>query len=90
MLLRDCTTIKSGKRLPKGQTLQKEPNSHPYIRVKDMKSRYVYLNEDFEYVPEHIFPSIRRYISYAKSLSSLLLYLTIIPSTYMVDKSVNT
>ena len=61
MLLKDCTTIKGGKRLPKGQTLQNTANSHPYIRVKDMHSRYVKLDSTYEYVPDIVFPSISRY-----------------------------
>ena len=62
MLLKDCSKIKGGKRLPKGQTLQVQKNSHPYIRVKDMQGRYVLLNENYEYVPDHVFSSIGRYI----------------------------
>ena len=61
MLLKDCATIKGGKRLPKGQTLQNVANDHPYIRVKDMQGRYVVLDSSYEYVPDSVFPSISRY-----------------------------
>lgn len=61
MLLKNCTTIKGGKRLPKGQALQNIANAHPYIRVKDMHGRYVKLDSTYEYVPDSIFPSISRY-----------------------------
>lgn len=53
--------IKGGKRLPKGAQLQSEPNSHPYIRVRDMGDKYI-PEHGLEYVPDDVFPSISRYI----------------------------
>ncbi|KAE9536702.1 hypothetical protein A1D25_03235 [Ursidibacter arcticus] len=59
--LKDIVKIKGGKRLPKGENLQTVPNSHPYIRVRDMKGKFIILNE-LEYVPDHIFNKIKNYI----------------------------
>ena len=53
--------IRGGKRLPAGRDLQQVPNSHPYIRVRDVGSRLL-PSEGLEYVPDDIFPSIARYI----------------------------
>ena len=47
--------------MPKGQFLQQTPNNHPYIRVKDMQHRFVFLDDTYEYVPDSIYPSISRY-----------------------------
>ncbi|MEF1336756.1 restriction endonuclease subunit S, partial [Vibrio rotiferianus] len=59
--LAELTDIKGGKRLPKGSQLQSEPNEHPYIRVRDMGSKYL-PEQGLEYVPDSIFPKIQRYI----------------------------
>ncbi|MCS1407103.1 MAG: hypothetical protein M2R45_00259 [Verrucomicrobia subdivision 3 bacterium] len=59
--LGSLVTIKGGKRLPKGHSLQEEPNSHPYIRVRDVRERLL-PESGLEYVPDAVFPSIRRYI----------------------------
>ncbi len=61
MKLKDIVKIKGGKRLPKGENLQTLPNSHPYIRVKDMKDKYIVLDE-LEYVPDDVFLKIKNYI----------------------------
>ena len=61
MKIKDIVKIKGGKRLPKGENLQTIPNQHPYIRVRDMKGKYISLNE-LEYVPDNVFPQIRNYI----------------------------
>ena len=87
MLLKDCATIKGGKRLPKGQTLQGEKNSHPYIRVKDMQKRYVSLSDDYEYVPNNIFPSISRYI--VNTGDVILSIVGTVGLVALVDKSLN-
>ncbi|EGQ8130981.1 restriction endonuclease subunit S [Vibrio parahaemolyticus] len=60
-ILGELVKIKGGKRLPKGAQLQSEPNSHPYIRVRDMGNKYIPQN-GLEYVPDDVFPSISRYI----------------------------
>ncbi|NOI25930.1 restriction endonuclease subunit S [Vibrio mediterranei] len=59
--LGELVNIKGGKRLPKGAQLQSEPNSHPYIRVRDMGDKYI-PEHGLEYVPDDVFPSISRYI----------------------------
>jgi len=58
--LGNIVSIKGGKRLPKDKQLQSTPNSHPYIRVRDMGCRYIPRN-GLEYVPDHVFPTIARY-----------------------------
>ncbi len=59
--LADIVKIKGGKRLPKGENLQVTLNAHPYIRVRDMKGKFIPTDE-LEYVPDHIFPKIKNYI----------------------------
>ena len=59
--LSNLVKIKGGKRLPAGKSLQQEPNSHPYIRVRDVGQREL-PRSGLEYVPDEIFPSISRYI----------------------------
>ena len=61
MKIKDIVKIKGGKRLPKGNNLQTMPNNHPYIRVRDMKGKYIQ-NNDLEYVPDAVFPLIKNYI----------------------------
>lgn len=59
--LSNLVKIKGGKRLPAGKSLQQEPNSHPYIRVRDVGQREL-PRSGLEYVPDETFPSISRYI----------------------------
>ncbi len=59
--LANLVTIKGGKRLPAGKSLQQEPNSHPYIRVRDVGHRDL-PRSGLEYVPDDLFPLISRYI----------------------------
>lgn len=61
--LGDVVDVKSGKRIPKGFSLIAVPNSHPYVRIVDMKVRKVSLTPDFQFVPDHVFPKISRYIT---------------------------
>ena len=61
--LGDVATVKGGKRLPKGTNLITTPNSHPYIRVRDLNNQSTLeLNDDFEYVDDETQKSISRYI----------------------------
>mgnify|MGYP001074401321 CR=1 FL=1 len=61
--IRDFADVKGGKRLPKGKQLITEPNSHPYIRIRDLgKSKVLELNSDYEYVDDETQKSIARYI----------------------------
>ncbi len=55
--------VKGGKRLPKGISLQIAPNTHPYIRIRDMgKSRVLELDATYEYVDDVTQKSIARYV----------------------------
>lgn len=61
--LGDVAGVKGGKRLPKGVNLVKEPNTHPYIRVRDLGSkRFLELDCTYEYVDDETQKSIARYI----------------------------
>ena len=59
----EIAEVKGGKRIPKGGKLIKEPNSHPYIRIRNLgKTKYMQLNTDYEYVDEETQQMIARYI----------------------------
>ncbi len=61
--IRDVADVKGGKRVPKGKQLLTTPNSHPYIRIRDLgKSKILELNSDYEYVDSLTQESIKRYI----------------------------
>ena len=61
--LEELASVKGGKRLPKGVNLIATPNSHPYIRVRDLNNSYTLeLNADFEYVDDETQKHIARYI----------------------------
>ena len=61
--LGELATIKGGKRLPKGVLLQSTPNSHPYIRIRDLgKTRILELDSTYEYVDDLTQKCIARYI----------------------------
>lgn len=59
--------VTSGKRLPLGSSLVDQPTRHPYIRVTDMRPGTVDLSE-IKYVPESVFPAIRRYRIYQSDI----------------------
>ncbi len=55
--------IKGGKRLPKGEALNNSNNGRPYIKVADMyKTKFIILNNKFEYVDDALQKVISRYI----------------------------
>ena len=55
--------VKGGKRLPKGVNLIDIPNTHPYIRVRDLNNvLFASLTPDYAYVDEETQKSISRYI----------------------------
>ncbi len=61
--LGDVADVKGGKRLPKGKQLITKPNSHPYIRVRDLgNKKVIQLNSEYEYVDDETQSSISRYI----------------------------
>lgn len=56
-------SVKGGKRLPKGRSLISIPNTHPYIRVRDLSNqRTLELNSSFEFVDDETQKQIARYI----------------------------
>lgn len=60
--IKDFADVKGGKRLPKGKQLIKEPNSHPYIKIRDLgKTKYLELTSDYEYVDDETQQLISRY-----------------------------
>lgn len=61
--LGEVATVKGGKRLPKGINLITKPNSHPYIRVRDLNGkRTLELDGSFEFVDDETQKAISRYI----------------------------
>lgn len=61
--IKEFADVKGGKRLPKGKQLIKEPNSHPYIRIRDLgKTKYLQLTSEYEYVDDETQQSIARYV----------------------------
>ena len=61
--LGELVKVKGGKRLPKGISLQTTPNTHPYIRIRDMgKKRVLELDATYEYVDDVTQKSIARYV----------------------------
>lgn len=56
-------SVKGGKRLPKGINLISTPNSHPYIRVRDLNNqRTLELNSHYEFVDNETQKQIERYV----------------------------
>ena len=61
--LGDVAAVKGGKRLPKGINLITKPNTHPYIRVRDLSGkRTLELDSSFEFVDDETQKTIARYI----------------------------
>ena len=61
--LGDVAAVKGGKRLHKGTNIITMPNSHPYIRVRDLNGRRTLeLNSSFEFVDDETQKTISRYI----------------------------
>ncbi len=80
--------IKGGKRLPKGTNLITEPNSHPYIRVRDLNNVvFASLSADNEYVDDKTQKTISRYIT---SVGDVLISIVgTIGLTAIVDKTLD-
>lgn len=80
--------IKGGKRLPKGANLMSIPNSHPYIRVRDLNDVvFASLSSNYEYVDDETQKTISRYITTADDV--LISIVGTIGLTAIVDKSLN-
>lgn len=60
-------SVTSGKRLPLGSSLVDQPTPYPYIRVTDMRPGTVDTSE-IKYVPESVFPAIKRYRIYQSDI----------------------
>ena len=55
--------VKGGKRLPKGVNLITDPNTHPYIRVRDLNNMvFTSLSKEYEYVDNETQKGISKYI----------------------------
>ena len=59
--------VKSGKRLPLGESLIDKQNKHPYIRITDMKMGGVVV-DDIKYVPMSVAPLISNYKIYVDDI----------------------
>ena len=80
--------IKGGKRLPKGVNLITKPNSHPYIRVRDLNNViFASLTADFEFVDDETQKSISRYITSKNDV--LISIVGTIGLTAIVDETLN-
>lgn len=55
--------VKGGKRIPQGETLQDEPNDHPYIKIVDMyQGKVVEIDDKIQYARNTYQPKIENYI----------------------------
>lgn len=80
--------VKGGKRLPKGVNLNSIPNSHPYIRVRDLNDVvFVSLSANYEYIDDETQKTISRYITTTDDV--LISIVGTIGLTAIVDKSLN-
>ena len=78
--------VKGGKRLPKGANLMSIPNSHPYIRVRDLNDVvFASLSTNYEYVDDETQKAISRYITTTDDV--LISIVGTIGLTAIVDKS---
>jgi len=59
--LDDFTTIKSGKRVPKGKKLSDNLTPYPYIRVTDFSDNGTVDTSDIKYITEDIYNQIKNY-----------------------------
>lgn len=61
--IEEVCKIKGGKRIPQGETLQSNKNSHPYIRILDMyQGRILNISKDMMYAKEKYWNKISSYI----------------------------
>ena len=86
--LSSLADVKGGKRLPKGVNLITKPNSHPYIRVRNLNNMiFASLSSDYEYVDDETQKSIARYITSAGDV--LVSIVGTIGLTAIVDDTLN-
>lgn len=80
--------VKGGKRLPLDSDLIENRNSHPYIRIRDLKENcFVVLNNEFLYVDDETQKEIARYITETNDL--LISIVGTIGLTALVHKSLD-
>lgn len=80
--------VKGGKRLPKGTSLMVIPNSHPYIRVRDLNDVvFASLSANYAYIDDETQKTISRYITATNDV--LISIVGTIGLTSIVDKSLN-
>lgn len=80
--------VKGGKRLPLDSDLIENRNSHPYIRIRDLKENcFVVLNNEFLYVDDETQKEIARYITETNDL--LISIVGTIGLTVLVHKSLD-
>ena len=80
--------VKGGKRLPLDSDLIENKNSHPYIRIRDIKENcFVMLNNEFLYVDDETQKEIARYITETNDL--LISIVGTIGLTAIVHKSLD-
>lgn len=80
--------VKGGKRLPLDSDLIEKRNSHPYIRIRDLKENcFVVLNNEFLYVDDETQKEIARYITETNDL--LISIVGTIGLTALVHKSLD-
>lgn len=68
----DISSVKGGKRIPKGHKLQLTPTAHPYITVSDFNDDGSVDASKLKYINEEIFQQIKQY-----TISSADLYISI-------------
>ncbi|MBR6445390.1 MAG: restriction endonuclease subunit S [Prevotella sp.] len=86
--LGEVADIKGGKRLPKGEELQTEKSSHPYIKVADMCNyKYVILNNEIQYVNDDVQKQIHQYIVNTDDI--ILSIVGTIGNVNVIDESLN-
>ena len=84
----EISDVKGGKRLPLGSDLIEQKNSHPYIRIRDLKENcFVILNDDFLFVDDETQKEISRYITNTNDL--LISIVGTIGLTAIVHESLN-
>ena len=86
--LESICEVKGGKRLPLDSDLIENRNSHPYIRIRDIKENcFVMLNNEFLYVDDETQKEIARYTTETNDL--LISIVGTIGLTALVHKSLD-
>lgn len=61
-LLGEICKVKGGKRIPQGETLQDEPNGHPYIKIVDMyQGKFIEKDNKIQYARDKYQSKIKHY-----------------------------